>query len=128
MLIPSCGRLYYLSRHIIGRPVPNKIMPELIPLAYLLTSSILLILFLGRQGQHTFHQLSLVRVRAPQNIADIEQQLVNVWRNVSQDDIRNLIALCRDVYKHVSPPGVILPTSDLNFKAVIGSPRGTLWS
>lgn len=30
------------------------------------------------------------QIRAPQNIADLEQQLMNAWQNVSQDDIRNL--------------------------------------
>ncbi|GFY03404.1 uncharacterized protein TNCV_1173622 [Trichonephila clavipes] len=34
MLIPSCGQLYYPSRHIIREPVFNEIIPGSIPLAY----------------------------------------------------------------------------------------------
>ncbi|KFM58838.1 Transposable element Tc1 transposase, partial [Stegodyphus mimosarum] len=30
------------------------------------------------------------QIRAPQNIANLERQLMNAWQNVSEDDIRNL--------------------------------------
>ncbi|GFY32986.1 transposable element Tc1 transposase [Trichonephila clavipes] len=58
----------------------------------------------------------------PDNITDLEPQLVNAWQNVSHDDIRGTsITLYRNVYKHTSPPWAVLPTTDLNIQAVIVS-------
>ncbi|GFW75143.1 hypothetical protein TNCV_448481 [Trichonephila clavipes] len=61
------------------------------------------------------------QIQAPQNIADLEQQLVNFRQNVPQNDIRNLYHLYQDVYNHVSPPGTVPPTTDFNIQAVIDS-------
>ncbi|GFY14631.1 transposable element Tc1 transposase [Trichonephila clavipes] len=39
--------------------------------------------------EHVWNMLEC-QIRAYQNIADLEQQLVNTWQNVSQDNLRNL--------------------------------------
>ncbi|GFV07154.1 transposable element Tc1 transposase [Trichonephila clavipes] len=45
-------------------------------------------------------------IRAPKSISDLEQQLVNVWQNVSQDNIRNLYhSLSRRIQAFIAARG-----------------------
>ncbi|GFU47049.1 hypothetical protein TNCV_2616241 [Trichonephila clavipes] len=130
MFIPSSGRLYYPSWHVIRGPVSKKTTPGPIPLTYFWTVLVPLILLpwpaRSPDLSRIEHVLNMVgrHIRTPQNIADLEKQLAR--QNVSQNDITNLYHSLPRRIQAVSPPKTVSPTTDLSIQAVIVSRESTL--
>ncbi|GFU47995.1 transposable element Tc1 transposase [Trichonephila clavipes] len=95
MLILSCGRLYYTSWHLTRGPVYNKkyVRPHN---ARIFLNCLLAVNTLPRPTkspdlspiEHVWDMIER-QIWGPQNIADLEQQLVNSWQNVLQEASRN---------------------------------------